>query len=817
MGHGLIDPDLFVPGSRHLRPAAVRESVGEVRRLGAGVSEHTTAVAEAWAGLSVHYRAPEQEQVLSLMVPAQTAGDEVAQAMGTVAAALEAYADALDPIRRDMLSLERRARAFRRRAADAIEGAADAWFDTVLAVQQENQGLLDEYAVLLGRVSQAVAMCADAVNRVAFPTMCTAPTSVFTADQVMALDYLPWGPPADEKDPSALEQVDEAVRHRFIGGFAAMVGYDTRGERFSRATAGQAWGGTADLFVSVLAMGVPITGVPNATRKPREWIEGQTGWNVSGSGFDHWLGDRQKVVTDTAGSLVGYDPSEGWLWGDKPWLAGTSTALNLATLAVPAAKVGAGAKVVGVAEEAGAGAKVGALASGAARTGAEMMLPGGSWLVHGAQAAARGTGALVRTSQWTAAVDAFRTFMSAGPGRTSAGVAQALADLDKVTPPVGRHPHIPAVSESITRYDPDGSPVSQPRDSWLYQDLPVEPSPAQRTAGTPVREPALVGADPPSASSGRSGGADLTGLAPGHAADAITTQPITGLPRPHMGLDGDGLPAAAGREPGPVDGSGRPGGADPGATEPPPGQEIDAAGPVVQLDEASRAPANYPRPQAGSVVDVTGVDTPGPRTPFAQRTDLAPHTVYRVEGRGDFYTDATGRVTYVETAYGDSALNYDLHRPQPDTTYVVHPQVTDPVPGANHAHVFVTDAEGRTVLAHTDHLALGEARRSESVQSRVGDEGGLGYDGGHMLGTDFGGGGEYVNVKAQLEQVNRGSGDSFFNLENEWRRILADDPDAQIAVDVRHSYPPGSTVPEFTVVDYSVNGGPTIRKIYDNV
>ena len=41
-------------------------------------------------------------------------------------------------------------------------------------------------------------------------------------------------------------------------------------------------------------------------------------------------------------------------------------------------------------------------------------------------------------------------------------------------------------------------------------------------------------------------------------------------------------------------------------------------------------------------VGVSASDAPGPRTPFAARTDLEPNTVYHVDGRGDFYTDATG-------------------------------------------------------------------------------------------------------------------------------------------------------------------------------
>ena len=41
MGHGLIDPDLFLPGSRHLRPVAVRASAQALRDLAAGVSQRT--------------------------------------------------------------------------------------------------------------------------------------------------------------------------------------------------------------------------------------------------------------------------------------------------------------------------------------------------------------------------------------------------------------------------------------------------------------------------------------------------------------------------------------------------------------------------------------------------------------------------------------------------------------------------------------------------------------------------------------------------------------------------------------------------------
>ncbi|WP_336857898.1 DNA/RNA non-specific endonuclease, partial [Sinomonas albida] len=244
----------------------------------------------------------------------------------------------------------------------------------------------------------------------------------------------------------------------------------------------------------------------------------------------------------------------------------------------------------------------------------------------------------------------------------------------------------------------------------------------------------------------------------------------------------------------------------------------DTPGEPRTPDERPALPQDYPRPEAHHEVTVTGRDVPGSRTPFAQRTDLEPNTMYHVEGRGDFYTDAHGHVTYVETTYGGKGnLNADLMKPQPDTTYVVHPDVTNPVDGASHAHVFHTDSEGRTDLAHTDRLALGEADRSESVQSRVGDEGGTGYDGGHLFGNDYGGGGEYANMTAMLRDLNRGAGDSFYNLENSWRTILRDDPAARIDVDIRPHYVGDSKVPDKFFIDYSVNDGDIVSKEFSNV
>lgn len=232
---------------------------------------------------------------------------------------------------------------------------------------------------------------------------------------------------------------------------------------------------------------------------------------------------------------------------------------------------------------------------------------------------------------------------------------------------------------------------------------------------------------------------------------------------------------------------------------------------------APDAPGEFAAPPVQNSVDVPAGEVPGSRSPFSTHGDLLPDTVYHVEGRGDFYTDAGGSVVHVETRYGGTgSLHPDLMTPQPNTTYVVHPDVTAPVDGANHAHVFQTDAEGRTVLAHTDHLALGDADRSASVQSRVGHEGGDGYEGGHLFGNGYGGGGEYANTVAMLRDLNRGAGDSFFNLENHWRGLLKADPTVMIEVDIRPHYSGQSVVPDVFEVEYRIDGGPLVRKEYEN-
>jgi hypothetical protein len=239
----------------------------------------------------------------------------------------------------------------------------------------------------------------------------------------------------------------------------------------------------------------------------------------------------------------------------------------------------------------------------------------------------------------------------------------------------------------------------------------------------------------------------------------------------------------------------------------------DAAVAAAHATDSSTAGASappsaaerFPAPEVANRVDVAGSDVPGPRTAFAARTDLDPNTVYVVEGRGTFTTNADGRVVHVETTYGgNGSLNPDLINPRPDATYVV-----------NDHHVFVTDAEARTVEVHVEGLTIEDAYRSDSIQSRIGDLGGDGYDGGHLLSNATGGGAEDINVVAMLAEINRGSGDSFFNLENKLRSLISGDPPAAVDLHIYPEYGAGQVPSRFSV-EYSIDGVWDVT-VFDNV
>ena len=122
------------------------------------------------------------------------------------------------------------------------------------------------------------------------------------------------------------------------------------------------------------------------------------------------------------------------------------------------------------------------------------------------------------------------------------------------------------------------------------------------------------------------------------------------------------------------------------------------------------------------------------------------------------------------------AYNPDLRNPLPNATYTVD--------GRFH---YTTDGWARTVRLEVDRLdKVGEAFRSRSgyIQSRVNKYGSdltaqhhRKYEGGHIVGHQFGGPPEEINMVAMLEEVNKNPSRSTMESYKNFEQDVTANPD----------------------------------------
>ncbi|MEI7055635.1 DNA/RNA non-specific endonuclease [Nocardioides sp. CCNWLW239] len=228
--------------------------------------------------------------------------------------------------------------------------------------------------------------------------------------------------------------------------------------------------------------------------------------------------------------------------------------------------------------------------------------------------------------------------------------------------------------------------------------------------------------------------------------------------------------------------------------------------PVPGSMSSIRIQQRWPAPD---VVSRVAVGPLGPRTKFPPRgLTLEPNTAYDVAGRGTFFTDDDGKLTHIDTEYGEKgSLNPDLNSPAPSVTFVV-----------SNIHVFRTDPQARTVEANDPHFALRDATRSEHVQGVVGRSGGPGYQGGHLLQRASGGGPDRINIIAMLAELNESVAagpakltDNFYDMEKQLRQWVStyadgDDPAYDIALKIVPRYEGDQKVPSKIHAVMTVNG-----------
>ncbi|MBD7982892.1 DNA/RNA non-specific endonuclease [Oerskovia merdavium] len=843
----LINPNLFPVRASDLVTEPVRASAASLRALGQSLSGHTQTISTRWDGLAPVYQAPESGKVLGLMAPALQQAETIDGTFATIAGRLEGFADEVDDVKPLLADLERRAAVFRKKVQYGVETSAYdeagiighiarmptlglleldvvvPWNEHGPSVEK-NKALLGEYARLLEQLETASTSAANAISMTHAPALSLfsiagGPYQATTSDQILASGNLGWGAPVDETR-SAQESVSDGMGDFGSGllwGVTSLAGYhpDTG---WSGATAGQTWGGLGNLVGSLAFVTSPLAVAAGAM--------------APDSAFGQFARDRQDVVGTAVTGLVGYDYAaamagqDGWhQWRENPWRAGTNAVLNVGTFFIPAAgAVGAGAKTVG-------GARTLTVAAGVA----DAVVPLGSFAVKGTATVLRAGASPVAVGVNTAAT---------GARYGTAGIANAAAKAPDLLGPatIPDNALRPGPHANPSGIAAPGTPRGTGPESLLYDDWTPrthEPTHADRASGHPIEAPAPAPERELASVGARPG--DVTARSDVNATNTITTE------RPHPRPEGASTtitepPGTTGttRPAGPdiPTGPGRGGPHEPPTSPEPTGHAGDpdapnpdresGGGEGTHTGEGQNWPPSakdYPRPDVAQTITVEGPQAPGPRTTFLDSKfvkangGLEPNTVYHVPGRGDFYTDHTATITYVEATYGGQPLNWDLHKPMPNTTYVVHPNVTHPEPGPSYAHVFVTDSEARTVLAHTDRLSRGDALRSESVQAKTGKEGGDGYDGGHSYGTVFGGGGEYINLTAQLREINQNFPNSFYRIEEHWRALLPDGPGPHptIEVDIKKAYNPGDLRPIAYAVEYRVDGGKTQRARWRNV
>jgi len=114
---------------------------------------------------------------------------------------------------------------------------------------------------------------------------------------------------------------------------------------------------------------------------------------------------------------------------------------------------------------------------------------------------------------------------------------------------------------------------------------------------------------------------------------------------------------------------------------------------------------------------------------------------------------------------------------------------------------YLTDAAGRVARAEGDLSALLRSDRNLYQQVRAGEIGGAGYEGGHLIGSLFGGAGEKINLVPQLIEINRGA---YRDMERMWANAIRDGK--SVRVEVSPVYNNAGQVPAEIKVRYWIDG-----------
>ncbi|MDP0396731.1 DNA/RNA non-specific endonuclease [Tsukamurella strandjordii] len=161
----------------------------------------------------------------------------------------------------------------------------------------------------------------------------------------------------------------------------------------------------------------------------------------------------------------------------------------------------------------------------------------------------------------------------------------------------------------------------------------------------------------------------------------------------------------------------------------------------------------------------------------------------------------SGRNVAELTSGGKGNWTKELHKPKPDTTYIVD----------GGKFIYNTDSKGRVTETRGILSDLNKSDRNGYQQGVSGRGDRLpGDQGGHLWGTQFGGPGEGINITAMKEGLNQAGKNSFYEIERQWaKQVAAGSP---VDATIRLAYSGDSVRPSSYVVSWINESGNTVTR-----
>jgi hypothetical protein len=126
------------------------------------------------------------------------------------------------------------------------------------------------------------------------------------------------------------------------------------------------------------------------------------------------------------------------------------------------------------------------------------------------------------------------------------------------------------------------------------------------------------------------------------------------------------------------------------------------------------------------------------------------------------------------------------------------------------AYKFTTDSSGRLTKA-AGELEFGDAGRSANAAADARKLGEVGDQAGHLIARRFNGPKDLYNLVPQDAKLNMGL---YKKMENEWAAALNEGKSVKVSIEVE--YTGSSTRPTEFVVDYQIEGRPSVQKTFLN-